>query len=94
MSLLHVNGDDLYDEGGAAVIGELQSGEQVTTPQSIGQVQVSQPGEHEHQSVRRSERTSKPSKQWWVVQQPSANIASMDGIYVLASYTQALRNRT
>ncbi len=40
MSLLHVNCDDLYDDGGAAVIGELQSGEQVTTPQSIGEVQV------------------------------------------------------
>ena len=63
MPLLHDNCDDSDDDGGAAVqlIGELQSGEQVATPQTIGQVEVSQPGEHEHQSVRRSERTNKPS---------------------------------
>ena len=63
----------------------------MATPNSIGQIEVSQPGEHEHQSVRRNECTSKPSKQWWVVQQPSANIASTDGIYVPSSYKQALR---
>jgi hypothetical protein len=94
MSLLHVNWDDLDDDGGVVVqlIGKLQSGEQVATPQSIGQFEVRQPGEHGHQSVRRSIRRSQPSIQWWVVQQPFANIASTDGIYGPASYKQALRN--
>ena len=70
MPLFHVNCDDSVDEGGAAaqLIGELQSGEQIATPQSIGQVKVNQPKEHEQQSIRRSERPSKPSNEWWVVQ--------------------------
>jgi hypothetical protein len=48
--------------------------------------------EHVLQPLQRSERSSRPGKQWWTVQHPSANIAITDGIYVPASYKQALRN--
>ena len=46
MPLLHDCCDDSDDDGGATVqlIGDSLSGEQVATPQSIGQVEVNQPG--------------------------------------------------
>ena len=69
---------------------DSRSGEQETSPQSAVQVEDIQLGEPEEQPLRRSERASKPIKQWWVVERPSANIASTNGINVPASYKQAL----
>jgi hypothetical protein len=93
----HETSEDSDNDDGATVqphedTADSQSGEQEASPQSAVQVEDIQLGEPEQQPLRRSERASRPVKQWWVVERPSANIASTNGINVPASYKQALRS--
>jgi hypothetical protein len=99
MQLLHENAYDSDDNRGATVQpfeeqASSRSEEQVTKAagQAKAEAKVMQFEEHMLQPLRRSERSSRPSKQWWIVQNPSANIAITDGIYVPASYKQVLRS--
>ncbi len=62
------------------------------TGEAEAEAEVRQLEEHVLQQLRRNERLNRPSKQWWIVQHLSTNIAITDGIYVPASYKQALRN--
>jgi hypothetical protein len=93
----HETSEDSDNNDGATVkpredTADSQSGEQEASPQSAVQVEDIQLGEPEQQPPCQSERASRPSKQWWVVERPFANIASTNGINVPASYKQALRS--
>ena len=93
----HETSEDSDNDDGATVqphedTADSQSGEQEASPQLAVQVEDIQLGEPEQQTLRRIERASRSSNQWWVVERPSANIANTNGISVPASYKQALRS--
>jgi hypothetical protein len=92
MSTFYEDKDDDDDDVAPKPHEESSNNQYREQEASLQQVEVNQPEEHVQQSVRRSDHPSRTSKQWWVVQQPSANIAITDGLYVPASYKQAMHN--
>ncbi len=91
------SGDDSDDDGGGVVqphqeTVDTESGEHEASEHADSASNQLGKQEALKQPVRRGDRTSRPRRPWWVVQQPSANIASTDGIYVHASFKKALRS--